>query len=37
MKTSHYVASTVAATGVTFLVTGLMSQLWTAIALHLPF
>jgi hypothetical protein len=37
VKTTQYVATSVAATSVAFLVTGLMSQLWTTIALHLPF
>lgn len=37
VKTSQYVATSAAAAGVAFLVAGLMSELWTTIALHLPF
>jgi hypothetical protein len=37
VKTTQYVATSVAAAAVAFGVTGLMTQLWAAIALHMPF
>jgi hypothetical protein len=37
VKTTQYVATSAFAVGVAFLVTGLMTQLWSTIGLHLPF
>jgi hypothetical protein len=37
VKTTQYVATSGAAIALTVLVSGLMSDLWSALALHLPF